>query len=133
MIVIIGGQYQGRHAFAEKWTTEGWPLVDDAHEQVIEHLLKQCGDGLWQLPEEELLRLTRRQVNILLKEWQQAVVILPECGSGVIPIDPRETVRRRIIGCAAVCLTAKAENCYRVFCGLGYRLCQDEKDSGREV
>ncbi|MDO5100836.1 MAG: bifunctional adenosylcobinamide kinase/adenosylcobinamide-phosphate guanylyltransferase [Eubacteriales bacterium] len=122
MIVIIGGQYQGRHAFAKSLMTEEYCLVDDAHEQVIAALLTQYGEELWELAEQELLRLIRERLDTLMKDLRQAVIILPECGSGVISIDRQETVKRRIIGCTGAYLASEAESCYRVFCGLGYRL-----------
>lgn len=106
MILIIGGAYQGKEAFAlEELKIEKSAIFNNLHLK-IKQVMAAEGD-----------------VEALLGEAMgYSAVICCEVGCGIVPMDAFENSWREATGRAMCALAAKAEQVWRVTCGLGVRL-----------
>ncbi|MDR3238522.1 MAG: bifunctional adenosylcobinamide kinase/adenosylcobinamide-phosphate guanylyltransferase [Clostridiales bacterium] len=111
MVLIIGGAYQGKLCFA----TEQFHMAENDpriwrgyHLSVLEQLQNSVD------PLEDL----RNQIPSL----KDRVIICDDIFCGVVPEDPTMRLWRETLGRCLVALSQKADEVYRVFCGLGMRL-----------
>ena len=104
MVLIIGGKYQGKHDFAAKH----FPEAD-----VTEF--------------DDILRATGGVRGFLEKygsggENADTVVIADENASGIVPGDAEEIRFREEYNRSLTSLAEKADEVYRVFCGIGMKI-----------
>ena len=100
LIMIIGGMAQGKHAFAAQFT----------HARCIDGLAAQIRDAVraGRDPLEEANASVRDFVTTResassddLEETQDLVLIYPEVGSGVVPLDPDAASPQKLTRCIA--------------------------------
>lgn len=106
MILIIGGAYNGKTAFARSLRVSDDKIIFDAHE-VIRHLLADGKDA-----EREFLRLAD----------VAEVVTCAEIGSGIVPADEFERRWRETVGRIIRGLAERADEVYRVYYGIPQKL-----------
>ena len=123
MILIVGGAYQGKAAFAEslfpkiRWTDGETCDFADLYEcqgilrfhAYIRRMLEK-GQDVDDLAE----KLMRRNPG--------AVVITDEIGYGIVPVDAFLRENREAAGRVCTKLAANAKEVWRVSCGIGTRI-----------
>ena len=57
-----------------------------------------------------------------LAKTQDLVLIYPEVGSGVVPLDPEERTWREAVGRVGCRIAAEADEVYRVVAGIAQRI-----------
>lgn len=120
MILIVGGAYQGKRAFAmERFTLAPEDICDcaetapDFSKPALCHL------------EQYVLRCVRagRDETALLDEpLDGKILIFDDISCGVVPLDAETRAWRERSGRLAAALAARADEVWRVFFGLGGRL-----------
>lgn len=116
VILIVGGTVQGKCAYALQKT--GYTKADVCDGSfsdgvVLNHLhlairtAMQQGADAWQLTE------------CFLSTHPDCVLVCDEVGSGIVPIDPFEREYRELVGRICCMLAARADQVYRVCCGIG--------------
>ena len=113
MILVIGGVYQGKLAFAKKRFGLTEPELCCLADGFVPG--KRCYYGL-----SDALRQGR--ITELPDLPEDAVVIAEETGSGVVPMDPRDRSFRDLEGLLLQELAQKSAEVWRVFCGIPERL-----------
>ena len=108
MIMIIGGAYQGKLAFAKKiYPDVTWADGAVYHfHQYIERKIKE-GEPIDDLAEE------------LIRKNPELILITDEIGYGIVPVDRMEREYREQTGRVCTRLAAYSEKVYRVMCGIG--------------
>ncbi len=106
MIFITGGASQGKTTFAGNFPDRY--IIDDLHE-TIRNIIDdgKDPDGF---------------VRELVLQNPDAVIIMDEVGSGIVPVNERDRVYREAVGRAGQYLAGAAEEVYRVICGIGVKL-----------
>lgn len=107
MILILGGAYQGKRAFAEK-QFPGKTIMDRYHETVREQL-RNGEDPL-------------AAAESLAASGKDLVILMDEVGSGVVPMEKEERVWREMCGRCACIFAEQAEMVFRVASGIGVRI-----------
>lgn len=106
MILIIGGSFQGKKAYAAK-ICDGGAILADFQNRI--RAVLEAGED----PE----AFTRQILADL-----PAVITLDEVGCGIVPLEKREREYREAVGHAGQILAAAATKVYRVQCGLASRI-----------
>ena len=109
MILIIGGSYQGKTAYAR----ENFPECRYFN-QLHLFIKKRLDEG--KKPDAILT-----EINEATKEGQWAI-IADEIGNGVVPIEPADRMWREITGSILTALAKEATEVHRVVCGIGQRI-----------
>ncbi len=104
MILIIGGKYQGKHDFA----AEHFP---DKSVTEFNNVLKADG-GI-----QSYIEKSRDDETLLA-----AVVIADENSSGIVPDELSQIHYREEYNRSLTLLAEKADEIYRVFCGIGMKI-----------
>ncbi len=126
MILIIGGAYQGKLAYAKDrypeivWTDGGTCGKEELLEcngifhfhKLIERMMRDGRDI------KSLLELADR----LVIKNPEIVIVTDEIGYGIVPADVFEREYRENTGRVCTALAAKAEEVYRVICGIGTKI-----------
>ena len=107
MILIIGGAYQGKRAYATE--TLGCP-EERIIGQVECRIRAMLDAGLD--PMAEVGRLAKA-------EWADAVLLLEDISSGIVPLDAADRAWREAVGRCGAFLARQSERVIRVFCGIG--------------
>ena len=94
MILIIGGAGQGK----------------------LEYVLQKTGLGPEQVARDP--ETARSRPVFAGVEHPEIILICDEVGSGVVPADPEQRLRREQVGRLCCRLAARAERVERIFCGL---------------
>ena len=121
LIMIIGGMAQGKHAFAAQFT----------HARCIDGLAAQIRDAV--RAGRDPLAEANASVRDFVTMWestssddraetQDLVLIYPEVGSGVVPLDPEERAWREAVGRVGCRIAAEADEVYRVVAGIAQRI-----------
>lgn len=110
LIMIIGGMAQGKHAFAAQFTPA----------RCIDGLAAQIRDAV--RAGRDPLAEANASVRALVTGWEDIVLIYPEVGSGVVPLDPEERAWREAVGRAGCRIAAEADEVYRVVAGIAQRI-----------
>ena len=125
MILIIGGSFQGKKAFAEQICKEKKEHHSQNAGGKIADALEKTGPRIQVLPDfhlqvrkalaagEDPDSMTRK-----LLENPPEVITLDEVGCGIVPIEREERIYREAVGRAGQLLAARAEKVYRVQCGI---------------
>lgn len=124
MILITGGAYQGKSAFAKKIASETRPvaqsplpngknpqkdrIVEDIH-QTIAEALREGRDPY-------------AEIETLVHSVPDAIVTVQELGCGIVPIDPFDREWREVTGRISCRLANEASAVYRMVCGIPQRL-----------
>ena len=109
MIFIIGGRAQGKQDFALKLNKDiGYNVMDNYQDMIR----KEAEAGLDPIEE------ARRRIDL----DPDIIIISNEVGMGVVPIDKKERELRDIIGRTHTYIAGRAEQVYRVTCGIGQRI-----------
>ncbi len=122
LVMVIGGMAQGKHRFA----AAAWPdagIIDDTAACIRRQL--QADPSVWSDPPlffRQLQADAERLLQQLRTEHQDQVLIYPEVGSGVVPMDPEERIFREAVGRVGCMYAAAADEVYRVTAGLPIRL-----------
>ena len=130
-VLIIGGAYQGKTAYAketfglnEENTADGETCSREAcenargvvkYQELVRRLLQEGSD-----PQAFTARLLERNPDV--------VIVMNEVGSGIIPAGREEREWREAVGRAGCLAAAAADRVIRVSCGLPIVL----KESGRK-
>ena len=115
MILIIGGAFQGKLAYALK----AYNLTEnDVCNLAVSH--PEPGYKCYR----HLEALSRRNIDItrFLPLFEDAVVIAKQVNGGIVPMDGAERAWRERYGIILQQLAKKAEHVTRVFCGLAEEL-----------
>lgn len=110
LIMIIGGMAQGKHAFAAQFT----------HTRCIDGLAAQIRDAV--RAGRDPLAEANASVRALVTGREDIVLIYPEVGSGVVPLDPEERAWREAVGRAGCSIAAEADEVYRMVAGIAQRI-----------
>lgn len=107
MILIIGGAYQGKKAYALQ-------TLDCPEDKIVEHVERRIREMLdaGRDPVPEIERLAGA-------EWANAVLLLEDISSGVVPMDATDRAWREAVGRCGALLARRSERVIRVFCGIG--------------
>ena len=106
MILVIGGSFQGKKAFAEELAGKEQVLAD------FQNCIRKA------MEEGENPETFTRQV---LAD-PPAVITLDEVGCGIVPLEKSERDYREAVGHAGQMLAKAAERVYRVQCGIASRI-----------
>ena len=115
MILIIGGAFQGKLAYALK----AYNLAEnDVCDLAISDPVPGCKCY------RHLEALSRRNIDItrFLPLFEDAVVIARQVNGGIVPMDGAERAWRENYGVLLQQLAKKAEHVTRVFCGIAEEL-----------
>ena len=123
MILIIGGRFQGKKAFAEQICKEKKEHHSQNAGGKIADALEKTGPRIQVLPDFHL------QVRKALAAGEDPDSMTrkllenpPEVGCGIVPIEREERIYREAVGRAGQLLAARAEKVYRVQCGIAVRI-----------
>lgn len=110
MILVIGGAYQGKRAWAKKniGDFESGAAVYSYHERIRDMTEKG-------IDAEEYTRRLCEDTNIRL-------ITLDEVGMGIVPADKTERMWRELVGRCGCILAESAEAVYRVSAGIGVKI-----------
>lgn len=109
MILVIGGQAQGKGAYVkEHYGQSGRPVFSDFH-LWVRNRLSEGGN-----PEQEILEY--------VDNHRDCIIISDEVGNGIVPIDAFEREYRERTGRLLVELARNADEVVRVLCGIGQRI-----------
>lgn len=108
MVLIIGGAYQGKTAYAKEHFPEGWRIENQYHRKVKEQM--KAGKE----PLEEAKKL--------LEGKDDLIIISDEIGYGLVPADAFEREYREKSGRVNCYFASHAQQVIRVVCGIGDRI-----------
>ena len=124
MILIFGGAYQGKLDFArEKFNVSDGDVMRVKDETAIESD-KKCINGYHAL----VLSQLRAGIGPLeylaenIENLKDKIIICDDVSSGVVPIDYETRAWREACGRCATLLSKRADEVWRVFCGIGTKL-----------
>ena len=121
MVLIIGGAYQGKTAYAKQ--TYG---LQDADIFTCEtELLDLSARCLRHLERFALacVRTGKEPADVLGGlDLSEKILICEDISCGVVPIDPEQRAWREAVGRMNAMLAARAERVTRIFCGLPMEL-----------
>lgn len=109
MIFVAGGAYQGKTEYVKA----NYPNMDilDSYQLVIKKQLEQEKD-----PIEEINKMLEQ------RDLENLVVVSNDVGNGLVPVDKFERNYREAVGRVNCVLAAKADEVYRVICGVATKI-----------
>lgn len=114
MVLFIGPLYSGKHSAAETYakglgkTLEELTVLEAVQELFFENPGKP---------------FSSEELAALAEEYAKAdLVLITEVGSGLVPLEPEDRAARENAGRFAKLLAERAEEVYRVFCGIAKQL-----------
>lgn len=112
MILITGGACQGKEQVA-KLMMEG----KAGKVQLNVHLLirEKCKAG-------KTIEEIKEEILTFVKNNNISILTIDEVGSGIVPMDAFERHYRETVGRVGCVLASKAEEVYRVTCGISVRM-----------
>ena len=125
MILIFGGAYQGKSAYA----LERFGLAEQD--------IFRCGDENIHMPENKkviyeidkwILALIKADIDVdeavrlFIDQHKDAVVICNDISCGVVPIDPVLRKWREAVGKSLAALSRTSDEVIRLFCGIPTRI-----------
>lgn len=120
-VLIIGGAYQGKTAYAKE--TFGLNAENTANGETCSW--EECENAKGIAKYHELVRRLLREGSDpqvwtarLLEKNPDAVIVMNEVGSGIIPAEREEREWREAVGRTGCFLAASADQVIRVSCGL---------------
>ena len=129
MILIIGGAYQGKMAFAEqlleeqKKNGEAGSIFPQFHMWVKAHMEADANDKISEhVNSNEKNDKLEKELREKLVQEPDTIIVCNELGCGVVPMDAFDRAWRERTGRLTCALAAQAEAVYRVTCGIGTRI-----------
>lgn len=122
MILITGGSFQGKTAYAQELTGISGEEMADGAVCPLEEIFYCKGIRqfhLWVKRALEEGQEPRELAKELLQRNPELVVITDELGYGVVPIDPKDRKYREGHGRICCELAGRARKVCRVICGIG--------------
>ena len=118
MILITGGAYQGKKAYAQQHFL--YPITDGAdcsfdtakttkmlkNYHILVRRLLECGSD------------AEAFTHLLCAENPDCVILLDEIGSGIIPMEKSERIWRETVGRCGCILAEKSDTVIRLVCGI---------------
>ena len=133
MILITGGRYQGKLNLVlsdKKYKISD--VCDFSCLTMNDELLPDYADKkIWYNIDLYIRMLARQgmdnmqiqsQITSLYEAYDPEVIVISETGSGIVPIDKFENTYREATGNVSVYFSSKADEVYRVICGLKMKL-----------
>lgn len=128
MLLITGGAFQGKLDYALEITgldvgsvVDGeYCEYDEIYEARIIYRFHEFIRRL--LINDEDISIC---VEKLIKHNPEAVIIVNEVGSGIIPIDPLDRKYRETVGRTSCLIAKSADEVHRVICGMGVKIKHD--------
>ncbi len=105
MKLVVGGMHQGKTSFAHTLSEQ----VCDDLQLLIRGWMEQgenCQEHLGQIE----------------TEYAEGVIVVAEIGCGLVPMDAFEREYREVVGRISCELAARADEVYRMTCGLATRI-----------
>lgn len=130
MILVIGGAYQYKLEFTheilkgKKVNLKQIRICNGAVDE-LELIMKSDVVYQFHLYVKRMMELdmdVAAVIERLAVENPDAIVILDEIGSGIVPVTAEDRAYREAVGAAGALLVSHAEAVYRVFCGIGTRI-----------
>ena len=118
MDLVIGGAYQGKLSFAREKYSLSEADVCTCTEETEPDRGVRCVEHL----ERYVYYCVKNGLPVNTDFRPDAVLIADDVFCGVVPIDPLERAWREETGRFIVALSRKADNVYRLFCGLSMQL-----------
>ena len=120
MIMIIGGAYQGKLAFAKKM----YPDITWADGAVCEEEELYSCEGICHFHHyiERMIKAGKPVDDLaekLIHGNPAVILVTDEIGYGIVPVDRMEREYREQTGRVCTELAAYSEKVYRVMCGIG--------------
>ena len=112
MILIFGGAYQGKTAFARETFGEDADIRGGLEQFTWECCAEDPGRR----------REAAEEMRRTKAEWQDQILIITDVSQGIVPTDERTRAFREMNGRLMLYLASEAEEVYRVFCGIGKRI-----------
>ena len=129
MILIIGGAYQGKMAFAEQLLEEqkkngkAGSIFPQFHMWVKAHMEADANDKISEhVNSNEKNDKLEKELREKLAQEPDQIIVCDELGCGVVPMDAFERAWRERTGRIGCELAKQAEAVYRVTCGIGTRI-----------
>ena len=129
MILIIGGAYQGKMAFAEQLLEEqkkngkSGSIFPQFHMWVKAHMEADAKDKISETANSnEKNDKLEKELREKLAQEPDTIIVCNELGCGVVPMDAFDRAWRERTGRLTCALAAQAEAVYRVTCGIGTRI-----------
>ncbi|MEG1946386.1 MAG: bifunctional adenosylcobinamide kinase/adenosylcobinamide-phosphate guanylyltransferase [Lachnospiraceae bacterium] len=125
MILITGGAYQGKLAFAQSICEKTKPVIAEAENVALEELKQADIVAHFHLYIKKLLQEKQEPkpwVLELLQENPNVILELTQLGCGVVPIEPFDRKYREEVGKISCMLAKLAEQVWMVNAGIGMRL-----------
>ena len=113
MILIIGGKYQGKLEVAEEIVSRAADACLEIEDRCHEKVRRQISLGM---SLEDILAFWEGE------DFQDRILIFDEVSMGVVPMEKGDRIFREACGQVMRILAGKADQVYRVFCGIPLRL-----------
>lgn len=129
MILIIGGAYQGKMAFAEQLLEEQkkngktGSIFPQFHMWVKAHMEADANDKISETANSnEKNDKLEKELREKLAQEPDTIIVCNELGCGIVPMDAFDRAWRERTGRLTCALAAQADAVYRVTCGIGTRI-----------
>lgn len=125
MVLIFGGAYQGKLEFASSRFPEAEIVdcfSDNARLPKLEEAVIINGLEKWIRAVLESGRELRPELEKLLDAASGGVIICRDISCGIVPDDPQLRLWREETGRALALISQRADEVYRLFCGIPTRL-----------
>lgn len=130
MILVIGGAYQGKEAFAFSLLERKISKLEnektaDGRTDDYEALLTRPVAVCFHEYIRRLLLDGRDPAEFsakMLEKNRDMIVVADEVGCGIVPIEPFERQYRETVGRVCQYLAGEAKTVYRVVCGIGIKI-----------
>lgn len=125
MLLITGGAYQGKLNYALDITGLEEKVVVDGEFCDFEDAFR--GEVIYRF-HELVRRLLMNEEDVeeyvkkLIEENPEAIIIVNEVGSGVIPLEPFDRKFRETVGRISCIIARNADEVHRVVCGMGVKI-----------
>lgn len=119
MILITGGAYQGKSAYLHAHFPEIL-LADSADCSFDEALHAECITN-YHILIERLISANMDPIEWtsgLCKKNPECIILMNEIGSGIIPIEKTERIRRELTGICGCIIASHAQHVIRLTCGI---------------
>ena len=108
MILIFGGAYQGKFAYAQEKFGESAKIINELDQEILK----------WVQADEDV----PGKIAELIKCYPDAVFICNDISCGVVPTCPTLRKWREEVGRAMAMLARQSEQLIRLYCGIPTRL-----------
>lgn len=126
MILIIGGAYQGKLDFAKDTFNIGDEEIFsctentchlDATKKIINNLDEYIRSAIYGGKDENHIK---SQLND--EVYMDKIIIVTDQSCGIVPLKKEDRIFREALGRVTTMLSQKADEVYRVFCGIPQKL-----------